>query len=501
VEQVLGKATWSRLEHQIYIGREDATWHALFPAQRSFVRFPTMKNYLRMTDASSPRPTSQAERKAALFATLDEILGETQPTPGFSPRRVTAASEIIRARKMRGIARAAERQSARDLTGVTLLTDSQYLRFLKAALGEASESIRITMFFLMHRPDKRNALTPVLEELRAARRRQVDVRVILDKDSPTDVFNSRRINRAAFRFLVDNDIPVVFSSANRVVHSKIVLIDRRHVLLGSHNWTLGSMFHYDEKSVYIESPRLGALLEERFQQLWRNPEEKAAFRDQLLPTVAEDGRAMREAGVYSVDDFLQSSGSPEQRDRLAQRSALPVDRIVVLRGDITLRDLEARIGAATRTFPARIEALNRSVRKSPGRCRVLSVIPGETKGSFTLFTLTDERGERRDLPFRLAPGARATVRVGIANRTDQDQEYRLRTVIGVEPAFEHGFRLGPGEERTQEISFYAPTDGCKRVVSLALQQGEGAPFRTGSVYLMVTGDARVSARSGRRRRT
>jgi PLD-like domain len=499
VEQAVDKTTWSRLRHLVHAGCEEPAWRDLSHAQRVFVRFPTLRNYLRLIDLASPHPVTQSARKAAVFTALEEILAGIQPTPGFSPRRVTAASEIVRARKVRAVVHSAERQSARDLSGVALLDGSQYLRFLKMALAQATESIRVVMFFMAHRPDGKHPLTPILEELHAAKQRQVDVRVILDKDGPTDVFNSRRINRAAFRFLVDHDIPVVFSTANKVIHSKVVLIDRRHVLLGSHNWTLGSMFHYDEKSVYLESPQIGVRLERQFQRLWRNPEDHAAFRDQLLATGDEADPALRQAGVYSAEDLLRSTDSPERLQKLGRDSGLPPDRVEALRREVILKDLEVRVDHIARSFPARIEALNRSVRTVPGRCRALAVIPGASRDCHTLFTLTDEQGERRRLPFRLPPGTRATVRAGIANRTGQVQEYRLSIRLGTEPAAAHCFRLAPGEEERKEISFNAPEDGRKRVVRLALQEGDAALRRMASLYLVVTGDAQAAAGRARPR--
>jgi hypothetical protein len=337
-----------------------------------------------------------------------------------------------------------------------------------------------------------------MSELFAAKQRQLDVRVILDKDGPTDVFKSRRINREAYRFFVDHDIPVVFSAANKVIHSKIVLVDGRHVLLGSHNWTLGSMYNYDEKSVYVESKQLGKLIEQRFDKLWRNPEHEGAVRDELLTTIERSTDVLRKAGVYSADDFLQETASAELREELAERSQLSSSTIGALRRELTLRDLESRMKKIGRRVPQRVKTLERTTGLAPGRARVLSVIPGDSPTSRTVFTLTDHQGARHNLPFRLAPGTATLLKAKVVNQTGRTEGYRLRIEIGNEPQTEQAFWLAPGEQTEHAITFNAPADGYKRMVRLTLHQGESKASSANSLYVVVTGDAKASRQKKRR---
>jgi hypothetical protein len=273
-----------------------------------------------------------------------------------------------------------------------------------------------------------------------------------------------------------------------VIHSKIVLIDGRHAVVGSHNWTLGSAFRYDEKSVYLESKDLARRLEAEFQSLWRNGTEQAG-RDRLLTEPDESGLALRRAGVYSVDDFLQASATPEERRKLA--TTLPAERIDALRRDLLLQDLRERTERVARTAPRRIEALERSVRDIPGRARVLTFIPHGPDGAkrrFTVFSITNLQGEYRGYPLRLPPETTGAVRIAIENRSAEERQYSLRIQAEGEPETERPVRLAAGEKSEAELQVGAPADGCKRMVQLTLQTMD-ATQRMGRLYLVITGDA------------
>ncbi|MCY1044655.1 hypothetical protein OV208_25280 [Corallococcus sp. bb12-1] len=54
------------------------------------------------------------------------------------------------------------------------------------------------------------------------------------------------------------------------------LLDDRHLVMSSHNWTLSSFTRYDETSLYLDSEELGARLEERFRALWTEKAEREA---------------------------------------------------------------------------------------------------------------------------------------------------------------------------------------------------------------------------------
>ena len=96
----------------------------------------------------------------------------------------------------------------------------------------------------------------LVEEVLSAKDRGLDIKVILDRDRQGDVFKSRLINNNAFKALKQAGIDVVFDETGQVTHTKLVLVDDSHVIVGSHNWTTGSLGAYDDTSLYIRSKSL-----------------------------------------------------------------------------------------------------------------------------------------------------------------------------------------------------------------------------------------------------
>jgi phosphatidylserine/phosphatidylglycerophosphate/cardiolipin synthase-like enzyme len=76
------------------------------------------------------------------------------------------------------------------------------------------------------------------------------------------------INSAAKAWLEAAGIECRFDESDRLLHSKFVVIDRRLVVIGSHNWSAGSYFQFDDLSVVVSSAALAAQLLERFEHLW-----------------------------------------------------------------------------------------------------------------------------------------------------------------------------------------------------------------------------------------
>lgn len=108
----------------------------------------------------------------------------------------------------------------------------------------------------------------IFAQLESAKNRNVDIKVILDKDAEGEVFGSRIINENAYNFFKQNDIEVTYDSEETLTHTKIVLVDDNHLVIGSHNWTAGSFYAYDDKSIYIESPEMVEEASNYFDKLW-----------------------------------------------------------------------------------------------------------------------------------------------------------------------------------------------------------------------------------------
>jgi phosphatidylserine/phosphatidylglycerophosphate/cardiolipin synthase-like enzyme len=77
------------------------------------------------------------------------------------------------------------------------------------------------------------------------------------------------INAAAVNFLLDAGLKVHVDAARKLLHSKFLVIDADRTIIGSHNWSAGSYFGFDDLSVDVASPAFARTTRQRFEDLWR----------------------------------------------------------------------------------------------------------------------------------------------------------------------------------------------------------------------------------------
>lgn len=151
---------------------------------------------------------------------------------------------------------------------ISPLVGEEYYNAMFQLFDEAVASIEVCMFHIAL-GDESHPSFQLLGRLVAAVQRGVNVRVLLDCDRPTDPYNSTVVNRHAKEFLETNAVPVKFDPEDRLLHSKFVVLDKRSVVIGSHNWSVGSFFDFDDLSLAIVSPALAQEFVNRFDLLWQ----------------------------------------------------------------------------------------------------------------------------------------------------------------------------------------------------------------------------------------
>jgi len=145
-----------------------------------------------------------------------------------------------------------------------LVSRLAYLDVALRLLRSAKREVSLVMFFMTYRPGGTHPGNALVEELVAARRRGCEVKVILDLDRPTDPYGSRHINRAAHRYLRSQGVDVRWDNQEWVTHAKVLVVDGRDILCGSHNWTAGSLCLYDDQSLLVRSEALATALTARW---------------------------------------------------------------------------------------------------------------------------------------------------------------------------------------------------------------------------------------------
>jgi len=154
-------------------------------------------------------------------------------------------------------------------TWLSPLVGEEYHTSLFTLFDRAATSIEVCMFHIaLGTAD--HPSSQLLDRLVAAVARGVGVRVLLDQDRPTDPYNSTVVNTRAKNFLAANGVPVKFDSEDRLLHSKFVVVDGQTVVVGNHNWAIGSFFEFDDVSLAIASSTLAQEFSNRFDLLWQS---------------------------------------------------------------------------------------------------------------------------------------------------------------------------------------------------------------------------------------
>lgn len=141
---------------------------------------------------------------------------------------------------------------------VLLLLDKDYFPVLINALDDAQSEISVAMFLFKTSHTAKNRPARVLAALAAARRRGVQVEVVLEKSSYDRKLN--RENKKTARLLKKKGIRVRFDRGKVTTHTKLVVIDRRYSFIGSHNLTEAALDYNHEASLLIDNRGLAVEL-------------------------------------------------------------------------------------------------------------------------------------------------------------------------------------------------------------------------------------------------
>ncbi len=139
-----------------------------------------------------------------------------------------------------------------DESSVTLLKDSAYFPALLEGIRHARREIALSAFFFKTTGNGQPG--QVLMHLLEAARRGVRVEVVVETGPDGD--NVSRDNAETAKRLQKGGIRVCMDAPDRTTHTKLVVIDRRYLFLGSHNLTQSALKFNHEVSVRIDSPPL-----------------------------------------------------------------------------------------------------------------------------------------------------------------------------------------------------------------------------------------------------
>ena len=139
---------------------------------------------------------------------------------------------------------------------VRLLEDREYFPAFMKTIHNAKDEIVMSFFLFKTNGYSKSYTDRLLAGLVRAAKRGVKVRIILEESANTRNSQVNKNNRETAARLEKKGIDVRFDSPHITTHTKVAVIDRRYIFLGSHNLTNSALKYNHELSVFIDSPSI-----------------------------------------------------------------------------------------------------------------------------------------------------------------------------------------------------------------------------------------------------
>jgi phosphatidylserine/phosphatidylglycerophosphate/cardiolipin synthase-like enzyme len=208
-----------------------------------------------------------------------------------------------------------------------IIDNQQYLPELMKLLDGATRSINIAQYNMYSESGDAKAITDKLIALKKAKP-DLQIRVFLEGDHGSGAVR----NHATAAKLKAGGIDVMFDSTNLITHEKVVSVDGKYVLAGSHNMTNTSMDQNNEVSLSLGSAALAKAYDAYFNQLESDPTHlhpstvksgnitmitDTAYEAQLLDVI-KSAKTSLDASMY---DFNFTSGDPKAQEIMSALKA------------------------------------------------------------------------------------------------------------------------------------------------------------------------------------
>jgi phosphatidylserine/phosphatidylglycerophosphate/cardiolipin synthase-like enzyme len=150
--------------------------------------------------------------------------------------------------------------SARAANGQTIqvLADADYFPALIKLLDSADSSVDLAMFVFRIGKGKNNRPAKIRDTLIRTAQRGVKVRVFLERSGYDEKLNDT--NRKVAKQLSAGGVRVIFESPKTTTHNKMVVVDRRYAIIGSHNFTQSALKYNHELSLLVDDRQLAGKL-------------------------------------------------------------------------------------------------------------------------------------------------------------------------------------------------------------------------------------------------
>ena len=274
----IGPSKVAQLKELTYI--DSSGVYFLSPLLSEFVSNPGIDSLLKLMDVSEldyfygdrSKFLNQNQNDTTGFERFNVLLEmvQEQSTRRYSKVQGVKASAITEWANRRNVC-AQTKAQFKPGQGSVLLREA-YLPFVKSQIEASNTSIYLMMFLGTLSTGNPQQLGPLelIKAMELAAANGIDVRVILDQDDVGQPYKSLLINSPLVQRLLTTSVKVKFDKKDTLLHSKVLIIDKSKVVIGSHNWTFNSFYNTNEISVYFEQNETAVGYSKRFLELWNS---------------------------------------------------------------------------------------------------------------------------------------------------------------------------------------------------------------------------------------
>lgn len=131
---------------------------------------------------------------------------------------------------------------------------ASYHRTVSRLIDEAQHQVVVAVYVCYPERDRSGPVSDLGRRLAAAIERGVAVEVILDLGTEWGSDEISDKHATAVAWLTELGVPVRLDDLATTSHQKLVIVDQRWVVSGSHNWTYSAMRRNREVSILIDDP-------------------------------------------------------------------------------------------------------------------------------------------------------------------------------------------------------------------------------------------------------
>jgi hypothetical protein len=142
-----------------------------------------------------------------------------------------------------------------------------YYPIINWLIMQATASVFITVFQgTTSETNKHHRVRKLLLTIANKAAHGVDCRMLLYRGSRGDKIGA--INELFAKSAATRGIKVYFAKPGDFIHCKLVIVDRKFVLLGSHNMTVSGLWDNYEASILVESANMAEIYNQYFKWMW-----------------------------------------------------------------------------------------------------------------------------------------------------------------------------------------------------------------------------------------